>query len=348
MRIVVDIGHPAHVHFFKHFIHESRRQGHEIMITAADKDIALQLLDDYGFEYTKLGSTGRSLWRKILSVPVLDWKLWRAVKDFRPDLIMGLGSIRAAHIAKLLGKHSIIFNDTEATIKEHILYYPFASRVVSPRCFGRDFGAKHIRYDGYHELAYLHPDRFTPDPAVLDELGIGRHENIYIVRFIAWEATHDIGQKGFDVEGKRAIIKRLNQEGRVIITSEGDLPDDLQQYQMTISPTKMHDVLAFASMYVGEGATMASEAAVLGVPVVFLSTLVHNYLHEQAEEYQLIHVFNLQRPAIVKMRELLAQPGLKEEYQRRRRKMLADKVDVTAFMLDFVDKYARDYILSHR
>ncbi|MCA9395235.1 MAG: DUF354 domain-containing protein [Candidatus Omnitrophica bacterium] len=348
MRIVVDIGHPAHVHFFKHFIHESRRQGHKILITAADKDIAFDLLDDYKFEYIKLGTTGRSLIRKVMSVPVLDWKLFRAVKKFDPDLFLGLGSIRATHVAKMLGKHSIIFNDTEATIKEHILYYPFADRVVSPRCFGRDFGAKHIRYDGYHELAYLHPDRFRPDPTVLEELGIGPHENIYIVRFIAWEATHDIGQKGFDTEGKRAIIKRLSKEGRVIITSEGELPDDLYQYHMSISPTKMHDLLAFASMYVGEGATMASEAAVLGVPVVFLSTLVHNYLHEQADEYQLIHVFNQQRPAIVKMRELLAQPDLKEEYQRRRQRMLADKVDVTAFMLDLVDTYARDYILSHR
>lgn len=348
MRIVVDIGHPAHVHFFKHFISESRQKGHEIFITAADKDIALQLLDDYKMEYTKLGSTGKSLIRKIISIPILDYKLWQAVKSFKPDLFMGLASIRATHIAKLLGKHSIIFNDTEATIKEHFLYYPFADRVVSPRCFGRDFGKKHVRYDGYHELAYLHPDRFEPNPKVLDELGIGRHEKIYIVRFIAWEATHDIGQKGFDVEGKRNIIKRLNKEGRVIITSEGELPDDLVQYQMSISPTKMHDVLAFSSLYIGEGATMASEAAVLGVPVVFLSTLVHNYLHEQAEKYELIHVFNQQRPAIVKMRELLEQKDLKEEYQRRRQVMLADKVDVTQFMIEFVDKYAQDYILSHR
>lgn len=348
MRIVVDIGHPAHVHFFKHFIRESRRQGHEILITAADKDIAFKLLEDYEFDYIKLGSTGKSLWRKIVSVPVLDWKLFKAVKAFNPDLFLGLGSIRATHIARLLGKHSIIFNDTEATIKEHILYYPFASRVVSPRCFGRNFGAKHIRYDGYHELAYLHPDRFQPNPQVLEDLGIGKHERIFIVRFIAWEATHDIGQKGFDLDGKRSIIKRLNKEGRVIITSEGELPDEFYHYQMTISPTKMHDVLAFADLYIGEGATMASEAAVLGVPVVFLSTLVHNYLHEQEDEYQLMHIYNLQRPAIVKMRELLDQPDLKEEYQRRRQRMLADKIDVTAFMLDFVDKYARDYILSHR
>lgn len=316
------------------------------MLTSTDKDIALQLLNDYGFEYTLLGRTGKSLFRKILSIPVLDWRLFKAVRKFNPDLFMGLGSIRCTHVAKLLGKRSIIFNDTEATIKEHILYYPFADRVLSPRCFGRDFGKKHIRYDGYHELAYLHPDRFTPDPKVLEELAISQDEQIFIVRFISWEATHDIGQKGFTDEGKRRLINALSQHGRVIITSEGELPEDLQGYQMTISPTKMHDVLAHASMCVGEGATMASEAVVLGVPVVFLSTLVHNYLHEQADTYQLMHIFNEQEGAIRKVEELLKVKDLRSEWQSHRERMLSEKVDVTTFMLDFVDQYSREYILS--
>ena len=68
MRIVVDIGHPAHVHFFKNFIYESEKSGHEILITAADKDIALELLNEFGFKYTFLGRTGKSLFRKILPV----------------------------------------------------------------------------------------------------------------------------------------------------------------------------------------------------------------------------------------------------------------------------------------
>ncbi len=316
------------------------------MLTTTDKDIALELLNDYGFEYTLLGRTGKSLLRKVLSIPILDWRLYQAVRRFKPDLFMGLGSIRCAHIARLTGKRSIIFNDTEATIKEHILYYPFADRVVSPRCFGRDFGKKHIRYDGYHELAYLHPDRFTPDPTVLQELNISPDEKIFIVRFISWEATHDIGQRGFTDEGKRRLINALDQHGRVIITSEGSLPDDLQKFQMRISPTRMHDVLAHATMCIGEGATMASEAVVLGIPVVFLSTLVHNYLHEQADEYQLMHIFNEQEGAIRKVEELLQVPNLREQWQSRRERMLADKVDVTAFMLDFVDQFARELIKS--
>ncbi len=40
MRILVDIGHPAHVHFFKNFIWEMEKRGHEFIVTARDKDVA--------------------------------------------------------------------------------------------------------------------------------------------------------------------------------------------------------------------------------------------------------------------------------------------------------------------
>ncbi|MBP9854435.1 MAG: DUF354 domain-containing protein [Candidatus Omnitrophica bacterium] len=344
MRIVVDIGHPAHVHFFKYYIQEAQKKGHKILITVADKDIALKLLEDYHLDYVLLGRTGKSLFGKILSVPILDGKLLKAVKAFKPDLFLGLGSIRCTHVARLLGKHSIIFNDTEATIKEHILYYPFANRIVSPRCFGRDFGKKHIRYDGYHELAYLHPNRFQPNKKVLDELNINPDKKLFIIRFISWEATHDIGQKGFSDEGKIHLVNLLNQQGRVIITSEGKLPQELEKYQLTVSPTKMHDLLYYADMYIGEGATMASEAAVLGTPVVFLSTLVHNYLKEQAEQYQLMSIHHEQDGALAQVKEWLAVSDLKKEFQLRKDKMLKDKVDVTDFMVNFIEDYAARYM----
>jgi predicted glycosyltransferase len=60
MRIVVDIGHPAHVHLFKNFVWEMQKRGHEILITASKKEVSLRLLDAYGFDYIPLGSYGSS------------------------------------------------------------------------------------------------------------------------------------------------------------------------------------------------------------------------------------------------------------------------------------------------
>ncbi|MBT4513007.1 MAG: DUF354 domain-containing protein [Chloroflexi bacterium] len=51
MRLLVDIGHPAHVHFFKNAIWALQSRGHNVLITARKKEIALDLLDAYGFDY---------------------------------------------------------------------------------------------------------------------------------------------------------------------------------------------------------------------------------------------------------------------------------------------------------
>jgi len=266
MKIVVDIGHPAHVHVFKNFIHDVKEKNHEVLITSTDKDIALKLLNDLNLPHVNLGGTGRSLLKKVLCVPHLDYKLWKAIREFKPDIFIGLGSIRCTHIALLLGKKSVILTDTEATMGA---YAQFATTIVSPQCFGRNFGKKHIRYNGYHELSYLHPNRFTPNPKVLDEIGLKQGESLFILRFISWEATHDVGHHGFTPEGKKKLLNTLKQRGRVIITAEGPLPDDLKPYQMTSNPLCIHDLLFYAKMLICESATMASEAAMLGTPVVF-------------------------------------------------------------------------------
>ena len=49
MRILIDIGHPAHVHLFKNFAHEMEKRGHELLFTCRDKEFEIALL-----EYNKL------------------------------------------------------------------------------------------------------------------------------------------------------------------------------------------------------------------------------------------------------------------------------------------------------
>ena len=38
MRVLIDILHPAHVHFFRNFHAEMEGRGHQVCITARDKD----------------------------------------------------------------------------------------------------------------------------------------------------------------------------------------------------------------------------------------------------------------------------------------------------------------------
>ena len=82
----------------------------------------------------------------------------------------------------------------------------------------------------------------------------------------------DVGQHG--IRARTALVQELERYGQVFITSEERLDDELAKYQIKVSPEKMHDLRYYASLYVGEGATMATESAILGTPSVYVSSLV--------------------------------------------------------------------------
>ena len=191
MRIVVDIGHPSQVHFFKNFIQEMKKKGHQVFITVSDKDIAIELLQAYGFDYINLGNYGDSLHRKILNVPIMDLKMYKAVRAMKPDVFLGFGSVRAAHAAWLLRKPCIIFDGDDFSFR----YYKWFADTICLFSGFEKTGKKIINIPGYKELAYLHPRRFSPD-----------HTNqakgpVAIVRFVS-RAFHDVGKEGFDPDFK--------------------------------------------------------------------------------------------------------------------------------------------------
>jgi len=343
MKIVVDINHPANVHYFKNFIREMEKRGHEILITASEKEISYTLLDKYGFSYVKIGSYGKSILEKIINVPILDIKMYQAVKKFQPDLFIGHGSIRAAHVSKILGKPCIATEDTEHAKWEHLLYVPFTDAILTPSCFKKDFGRKQIRYNGYTELQYLHPNRFTPNPLVLDEIGLKEGDPFIIIRFVSWEAGHDIGQHGIQDKGK--LIKTMEKYGRVFISSEENLPSEFESYRIHVSPEKIHDLLAYSSLYIGEGATMATEAALLGTPSIFVSTLASsmgNFV-ELEKGCNILYRFSDNQSALDKAEEILKNPMSKKIWRAKQKQLLKDKIDLTAFIVWFIEEYPQSF-----
>lgn len=342
MRIVIDINHPAHVHFFKNFIWAMRKKGHQILITASKKDIAIDLLDRYNFDYINLRGYGQNLAQKILNIPLLDFKMYQAVKSFKPDIFMGIGSFRAAHVAKILRKTCFVFEDSEPSPIGQMLYYYFTDVVFTPFSFRKNLGDKQIRYDGYHELAYLHPNYFKPNPKILQQIGLKKNDKFFILRFVAWRAGHDMGRKGINDRSKIKLVYLLNQYGKVMITAEKGLPKKLVKYAIKIPPEKIHDALYYATMFIGDSQTMATEAAILGTPAVRCNSFVGkndmgNFL-ELEHRYDLIYSYNNFNQALVKIKSLLKDKSVKAKWTVKRKRLMADKVDVTAFMIDFVEK----------
>jgi hypothetical protein len=263
--------------------------------------------------------------------------LYAVIKEFKPDLILNIGGTFIVHVAKLLGIKTCVFTDTDDAKLSNMITFPFATWICTPDCYPDDLGKKQVRYQGYQELAYLHPHYFKPDPEVLKLTGLETDERFFILRFVSWGATHDVGQKGLSEGYRRTLINRISKFGKVFITSEADLPEELSRYQINIPPEFMHDLLYYASLYIGEGATMASEAALLGTPSIFSCTRRLSYLEELEHKYHLAYRIEDNEKAVEKAVEIASGKILEADYRHNYQRLLNDKIDVTNWVVNFIE-----------
>ena len=256
MNILFHIGHPGHVHHFKFVIKKLKEKGNDILITAKEKEMSFYLLKKYNIPFTKLTKNRKGLLYKFIDLFSDEKKIYEICNEFKPDVIVSRGSPSSAHVSGLLSIPYLCFSDTEHAKLIWYLTKPFASKIITPSCFKLDFGKKHILYNGYVELAYLHPNYFTPDPSVLNLLNVEKGEEFIIIRFVSWEASHDIGHSGLSFEMIRKVVKEFSKYAKIFITSEGLLPKDLDKNRIRIPHERIHDALYYASLYFGDGGTM--------------------------------------------------------------------------------------------
>jgi predicted glycosyltransferase len=270
------------------------------------------------------------------------FKTFKLVIKYKPDIYLSHGSMYAAFAAFLLRRPHISFEDT-FNMEQVLLYKPFTKVILTGNYQHPLKSEKVIRYAGYHELAYLHPNRFSPDRSVLNEIGVEDGEKYVIFRFVSWNASHDYGHSGISFKNKINAVSEYSKYARVFISSEKQLPEELEKYRITISPHRMHDAIAFASLVIGESFTMLSEAAVLGTPAILIHNTPCFYLNELEHKYGLASSFSEsfedQLYAIMKGLHILQHSYFKEELKQKREQMLADKIDVTAFLVWFIKNY---------
>jgi predicted glycosyltransferase len=343
MKILIDIGHPAHVHLYRNFISDMEKRGHQFWVTVKNVSSSKKLLELYGIPFMEIGDKKDSLFGKAVSQLKYNWKLQGLVHKNKIDVGMGT-SITVAHVSKLTKMKSVVFDDDDDDVQPLFVYFghAFSDYLLSPDAIrGKRRKKSTIFYSGYHELAYLHPKRFSPDPAVLTKLGLNVGDPYFIMRFNAFKAHHDIGAQGLSLENKRRLVNLLEKKGRVFISTEKEIDAEFQRYQLSIAPDKVHSLLFYATLLVGDSQTMTSEAAVLGTAALKCNTFAGRLAvpNELEEKYRLC--FSRQPSEfeflLEKMAELLNLPNLKEIWQERRANMLQEKIDVTAFMVWFVE-----------
>jgi hypothetical protein len=97
-------------------------------------------------------------------------------------------------------------------------------------------------------------------------------------------------------------------------------------------------------MLVGESSTMASEAACLGTHALFVSRSGRGVNDEQEVRYGLVHNFTggAEDRALERVADLLARDDLKADAAARRERLLAETIDVTAFLVEYFESGLQD------
>tara|TARA_B110000008_G_scaffold271107_1_gene302165 strand:+ start:3020 stop:4114 length:1095 start_codon:yes stop_codon:yes gene_type:complete len=348
MKILFHLGHPAHFHLFKNVIINLIKNKHEVFILIKKKDILEDLLKESGFSYHNILPKGRRDSKIGIAIGQLyqDFRMLRFCIKNRPDILIGT-SVAISHVGKILVIPSINVNEDDAEVVPLYakLAYPMASVILAPNvCSTGIWKKKTIQYSSYHELAYLHPNHFKPRKEVVQKY-FNPKEKYFVIRFAKLTAHHDEGVEGLNKDIATRIIELLLPYGRVFITSERKLEADFEKYRIDINPLDIHDVMAYASMYIGDSQTMAAEAAVLGIPFIRFNDFVGriSYLEELENKYKLGFGIKTNNPdkLIETLKQLLKQKDCKKFYQERKKKMLSEKINYADFLSWFIENYPK-------
>jgi len=338
MNILFDIAHPADVHLFRHVRTKLISNGHNVIFMARDKDVVIELLNEYKIPYLLGTKAQRGIVK--LSFEIIAWffKAFSIIKKNKIDLAVSLSSPSTAWAAKFNSIPHIMFNDTETGIAQLIMARPATKNIYTPECLLANWGPKQIHYKGIHDLAYLRPEYFKPTPLNLKDHTTKSTSTPFspyaIIRFVSWGASHDRGMKKTTNDFKYKICEIISQKMDFFISAEGALPEKLEKYKLKVPASKLHTAIAFAKLVVGDGATTATEAAVLGVPSLYISPFADSLGYcRLLKQYGLLTSVKSEEEGLIKIEELLSNPNLKARRESKE-KLLNETID----LVDFITK----------
>jgi len=340
MKILIDIGHPSHVHYFRNFIKLMQVKGHEFFITARDKEVAQKLLSAYGIDYTSRGKGKSGVVGKIIYTLKTDIELFKFAKKTNPDILLSCSSAYLAHVSFLLRKPHICIDDTDIAKYEHLMYVPFSDCIISPVGFNKNFSSKHVFIDCTFDLFYLHPKYFTPNLKIKDELGIDGSKKSIFIRFTSMSASHDWGKHKITYTDKLLLINSLKENYKILISSEDELPDNLNQYKIKLRPEAIHDALYYSNLFIGESGSMSTEAAILGTPSINLAEAALEVgVFKRLSDCGIYRIITNIDEAINITETMLNEFSYLENFNRSREIFLKQIINPTDFLVWFIEKY---------
>jgi len=277
MRIWFDADNGPHVLVMKPLAEELARRGHTVKFTARDRANTCELLDLYGFDYTKVGGPyGKSTIKKVLGTLKRAAQLRKAMKNWKADVSFGHGSRSLPIASKLLKVPSITMYDYEWVSPS--IFNKFCRKILIPDAITKERAQeagidlnKVEFYPGFKENLYLND--IQPDPQIAEELNLKADKIKVLLRPPATTAHYHNPEAE---EILNALLNKLlkNPEVQLIwiprTEDQNELVEGNHKAEVIIL-TRVYSgpqLILAMDMIIGGGGTMTREAAILGIPSV--------------------------------------------------------------------------------
>jgi len=351
MRILFIVYHPVDPYITFEIAKKIENEGGKAFFIIIEKEGIIQkIVDAKGFDNVVIADSKKSFIGKVVNTMKIVLSIKKHSSKFKPDIVFSPAGPYTSFAFKGSKLPLVCWEDTEtATFNFKYSNKRIDSLLLTESFYKELPGDNIIRFNGYKELAYLHPNIFKPDNTILNELGLNSNDKIVLMRFSALNSMHDIGLESEVINNDDAIlnfIKKIENNYGVkvfISVTERDLDDRFDSYKLNIEPTKYSHLLSNCTLYVGEGTTSASEAGVLGVPWINIQQTKRGYLIDQEENYGLGFRVDSMSLAFEKAEELLSNDSLKPDWKLKKDKLINDKIDVSAFITWFLLNYPESH-----
>jgi hypothetical protein len=279
MRVWIDLANSPHPLLFAPLAARLGEAGAEVAVTVRDHAQTAELARERWPDAVVVGGpspAGRVAKARALAARARGLARWARAE--RPDVALSHNSYAQIVGARLVGVPAVTAMDFEHQPANH-LAFRLARRVLLPEAVPRAAvarqgasAAKVVRYPGLKEELTL--ASFSPDPAVLEGLGIERPNGtaVVVARTPPTGASyHRFGNPLF-WESLR-VLGRQDHVRCVVLPRRAAEAEEIERIGLAncTVPRRAVDarsLLCAADLFVGAGGTMTREAALLGLPTL--------------------------------------------------------------------------------
>ena len=265
---VIDILHYPHVNFYKHAIEVLREKdiGVHVILRPRGKLVSIFEKECPDVPFVLIGKHRKTIFGKMFDMVERDIAFLRYLRKIKFDAGTGFGSINIARTTRFFGKPSIIFGDDIEYKLLHFLIKPVATRIVMP---GSARGKNLLKYNGFKELAYLHPNHFKPDKKALEPYNLNPYEYV----FIREVSSASLNYRRMEMGKLSKIVDYLKEMNLKILLSIEDksLIDLFKNHCIVLKEPieDIHSLLSFAIFTISSGDSMARESCLVGTPAIY-------------------------------------------------------------------------------